>query len=103
MKWKKRWNKCEKEIVKNTKIIFFLAMIFCIIYGARLYYIGFHNVDLTVNMIATEHDMDKEGDVTNKGFVTYRELLSTGYDQMNEASLILLIGGFFMGLLVREL
>jgi hypothetical protein len=85
-------------------IIMLVAGITLLILGLSYFFVGFHNVDLTVNMVTVmgKEAFEQRGDITNFGYVNYRELYTMGMIQMKWSVLMLIMGGLCMGVVLKH-
>lgn len=92
-----------KEIEKTIWILILIFGIGFIIYGTQGFYIGFHNVDLSYNILRMSYyndlnfnEMIDRYDIEGNT-MDYTTAYIIGNEQMERALFMVLIGGFFFG------
>ena len=96
----------KKKINKKfVTILLFLISILVLVYGIRIYWIGFHNNDLGFNLKYLGCKLDTTLIDTNTNFEEWNPdtMIITGTNQMDEGFYLSVLGAILLGFAIGDI
>lgn len=92
-------------LVAACGFLYMLLAAYLIFFSTTMFYTGYHNLDLSQNMISVEYytGLDIKDMASDHNIYEYQDMYVTGFNQMKEGFYLGIVGGLCLGLAVFSL